>query len=214
MITKGIILDLDGVIVFTDRFHYLAWKAVADKEGIYFDEVINNRLRGVSRMESLEIILERAHKTYRYEEKIALAEYKNALYRKYLADMSEKDVASDIRKFLVAMRTKGYKLAIASSSKNAQFIVDKVNLRNLFDVIVDGNDITHSKPHPEVFLAAAERLGLKPADCVVVEDAEAGIDAANIGGFLSAGIGQAAKYAKTDIRLHALTDLATYLKFA
>lgn len=214
MITKGIIFDLDGVIVFTDRFHYLAWKAIADKEGIYFDETINNRLRGVSRMESLEIILERAHKTYRYEEKIALAEYKNALYRKYLDDMTEKDVTPEVRKLLIALKTKGYKLAIASSSKNAQFIVDKVNIRSLFDAIVDGNDITHSKPHPEVFLIAAERLALKPGECVVVEDADAGIDAANIGGFLSAGIGQAAKYVKTDIRLRTLTDLGTYLKFA
>ncbi len=204
---QGIIFDLDGVIVFTDHLHYKAWKAMADREGIYFDEVINDRLRGVSRMASLEILLERAHKTYTMQEKLALAEYKNALYREYLNDMTEKDVSPIVRKTLQALVDKGIKLAIGSSSKNTPFIVDNVEIRHFFSAIADGNDITHSKPHPEVFLLAASRLGLKPEECVVVEDAESGIDAAEAGGFHSVGIGPASKYSKTDYPIKSLDEL-------
>ncbi len=204
---KGIIFDLDGVIVFTDHLHYKAWKAMADREGIYFDEVINDRLRGVSRMASLEILLERAHRTYTMQEKLALAEYKNALYRDYLDDMTEKDVSPVVRKTLQALVDKGIKLAIGSSSKNTPFIVDHVGIRPFFSAIADGNDISHSKPHPEVFLLAASRLGLKPEECLVVEDAESGIDAAEAGGFHSVGIGPASKYPKTDYPIKSFDEI-------
>jgi len=204
---KGIIFDLDGVIVFTDHLHYKAWKAMADREGIYFDEVINDRLRGVSRMASLDILLERANKTYSMQEKLALAEYKNALYREYLNDMTEKDVSPVVRKTLQALVDKGIKLAIGSSSKNTPYIVDNVKIRPFFSAVADGNDITHSKPHPEVFLLAASRLGLKPEECLVVEDAESGIDAAEAGGFHSVGIGPASKYPKTDYPIKSLDEL-------
>ncbi len=209
---KGIIFDLDGVIVFTDHLHYKAWKAMADHEGIYFDEVINDRLRGVSRMESLEIILERAHRPYSMQEKLALAEYKNGLYRDYLDAMTEKDVQPNVRETLATLGAMGIKLAIGSSSKNTPFIVDNVKIRHFFSAIADGNDISHSKPHPEVFLLAASRLGLKPEECLVVEDAESGIDAAMAGGFKSVGIGPASRYAKTDYPIQALPELLKLVK--
>ncbi|NCA95968.1 MAG: beta-phosphoglucomutase [Methanomicrobia archaeon] len=211
---KGIIFDLDGVIVFTDHFHYLAWKSLADQEGIYFDEVINHRLRGVSRMESLSIILERAEKTYSEEEKVAMATLKNQRYQDYLKTMTYSDVKEKDRQILVHLKESGYKIAVGSSSKNAGFILKQVGLDQLFDAVVDGNHITHSKPHPEVFLKAATALKLPVSECLVVEDAEAGIDAAKTGGFIACGIQQAKDYIKTDVPLTSLSDLAKYLKIA
>ena len=211
---KGIIFDLDGVIVFTDHFHYLAWKSIADQKGIYFDEVINHRLRGVSRMESLSIILERAEKTYSEEEKVAMATLKNQRYQDYLKTMTYSDVKEKDRQILVHLKESGYKIAVGSSSKNAGFILKQVGLDQLFDAVVDGNHITHSKPHPEVFLKAATALKLPVSECLVVEDAEAGIDAAKTGGFIACGIQQAKDYIKTDVPLTSLSDLARYLKIA
>ncbi len=204
---KGIIFDLDGVICFTDQYHYQAWKALADKIGVYFDEEINNRLRGVSRMDSLEIILERSEKQYTPEEKTAMAEEKNDLYKELLQQMSPADLSEETKETLDSLRGMGIKLAIGSSSKNARTILERLGLGDYFDAISDGNNITHSKPNPEVFLKAAEFLGLEPKDCLVVEDAEAGIDAAAAGGFDSAGIGNAASYDKTTWSLKTFSDL-------
>ncbi len=176
---EAVIFDLDGVLVFTDKFHYLAWKALADELGIYFDETINNRLRGISRMESLEIVLERSEKSYTKEQKLAFATKKNEIYRSYLAGMTEADVTEEVRLTLQKIKEKGYKIAVGSSSKNAKLILEKVGLLNVFDKIADGNDIINSKPDPEVFLKAAEFLGVDPETCFVVEDAEAGIIAGN-----------------------------------
>lgn len=209
---KGVIFDLDGVIVFTDHFHYLAWKHLADDEGIYFDETINHRLRGVSRMESLNIILERATKTYSEEEKVAMATKKNMRYQDYLKTMKPSDVKEKDRQFLEQLKKQGYKIAVGSSSKNATFILKQVALDTLFDAVVDGNHITHSKPDPEVFLKAAAALQLPIASCIVVEDAEAGIDAAKAGGFIACGIQEASHYSKTDVPLTTLEDLVAYLK--
>lgn len=176
---KGLIFDLDGVLVFTDKFHYQAWKTMADELGVYFDETINHRLRGVSRMDSLEIILERYEgPDLSLREKEKLAEKKNEIYRTLLESMTPDDVTKEVRDTLTKLREKGYKLAIGSSSKNAKFILEKVELKDAFDAISDGNNITKSKPDPEVFLKAAEYLGLPPKACMVVEDAEAGIEAA------------------------------------
>lgn len=188
---KGLIFDLDGVIVSTDKFHYLAWKAIADKEGIYFDEKINNRLRGVSRMASLEIILERATKQYTDAEKLALATEKNELYRSSLNELKESDRLYGVTESLNYLKAKGYKLAIGSSSKNTPLILSKIGLDNFFDAVSDGNNISQSKPNPEVFLKAAEMLKLNPENCVVIEDSVAGIEAANNGNFLSVAIGDA-----------------------
>ena len=178
---KAIIFDLDGVICFTDKYHYLAWKQLADRLGIYFDEKINDRLRGVSRMASLEIILERSDKEYTQEEKEAFAEEKNNTYRELLGRMSPSDLSDEVRETLIKLRKRGLLLAIGSSSKNAKFILDRIGLGDFFDAIADGTDITHSKPDPEVFLCAAKKLGLEPGDCAVVEDAKAGIKAAKAG---------------------------------
>lgn len=204
---KGIIFDLDGVIVSTDRFHYQAWKAIADQEGIYFDEEINDRLRGVSRMESLDIVLEKADRRYGPEEKAALADQKNRIYRRLLGRLSENDVAKEDREALLELRNRGYRLAIGSSSKNTPLILERIGLVSYFDAVADGNQITKSKPDPEVFLLAASLIGLRSGEAAVVEDAKAGIDAAKAGGFMAIGIGEAGKYAKIDARVGRLTDL-------
>ena len=169
---KAFIFDLDGVIVSTDSLHYRAWKALADSEGIYFDGEINNRLRGVSRMESLEIILERATRTYTDEEKVAMAEKKNGIYRELLQVLTPSDRLAGVTETLDALRAKGYKLAIGSSSKNTPIILEKIGYSGYFDAISDGNNIKNSKPDPEVFLKAAEFLQLQPSECFVVEDAK------------------------------------------
>lgn len=194
---KGIIFDLDGVICFTDKYHYQAWKNLADSLGIYFDEEINNRLRGVSRMESLEIILERSDKEYTSGEKQQLADRKNEEYVRLLAEMSPKNLSEEVKDTLDVLHSRGYLLAIGSSSKNAKNILKRLGLGNYFDAVSDGTNITKSKPDPEVFLKAAEYLHADPAECLVVEDAKAGIDAATAGGFDSAGLGEAAAYEKT-----------------
>lgn len=205
---KGLIFDLDGVLVFTDKFHYQAWKTMADELGVYFDETINHRLRGVSRMDSLEIILERYEgPDLSLREKEKLAEKKNEIYRTLLESMTPDDVTKEVRDTLTKLREKGYKLAIGSSSKNAKFILEKVELKDAFDAISDGNNITKSKPDPEVFLKAAEYLGLPPKACMVVEDAEAGIEAAKKGGMYAAGIGETAKSINADESLKTFSEL-------
>lgn len=204
---KGIIFDLDGVICFTDKYHYLAWKEMADEIGVYFDETINNRLRGVSRMASLEIILERSKKAFTQAEKEALAEGKNERYKEFLKKMSPADLSDEVKRTLDQLRAEGKRLAIGSSSKNTKLILNQLGLSGYFDAISDGTNITHSKPHPEVFLKAAEYLGLNPAECLVVEDALAGIEAAVAGGFRSAGLGEAAEHPKVTYPLTCFADL-------
>ena len=208
---KGIIFDLDGVICFTDELHYLAWKKLSDRLGIYFDKEINNRLRGVSRMQSLEIILERSKTSYTQEEKELFAVEKNAYYVESLKLMSEKDVEEDVVATLKQLKSNGVKIAIGSSSKNAKTILKRIGLIDMFDAISDGNNITRSKPDPEVFIKAAEYLGISAKDCLVVEDAEAGIDAGIAGGFKTAGLGGASKYDKTLYPLREFKDLLSIL---
>ena len=190
---RGIIFDLDGVICCTDQYHERAWREMAEEFGIYFDPAVSNRLRGVSREESLEIILEHAGKVFSPEEKKKMAEKKNAIYIKLLDRMSPGDLEEDVRSTLEQLRNRGCLLAIGSSSKNTRKILDKIGLGNYFDAVCDGNEITHSKPDPEVFLKAAGKIGLAVSECLVVEDACAGISAASAGGFDSAGLGDAAK---------------------
>ena len=208
---KGIIFDLDGVICHTDAYHYRAWKSLADSLGIYFDEKINNRLRGVSRMESLDIILEKADKSYSQDEKEVFANEKNKLYKFLLEEMSEKDLDIKVKSSLDALKIKGYKLAIGSSSKNAKLILKKLGLENFFDVIVDGNDIKYSKPDKEVFEKAGIKLGLEASDCLVVEDAASGVEAAKNGKMAVAGIGAAAELENLDYVLTSFDNLLEYL---
>ena len=204
---QGIIFDLDGVICSTDHYHYLAWKALADRLGIYFDETINNRLRGVSRMASLEIVLERSAVAYTEEEKAAFAEEKNNRYRELLKNMSPADLAPEVKETLDALRSKGLKLGIGSSSKNTKFILSQIGLGDYFDKISDGTNITHSKPDPEVFLKAAEYLELPPEVCLVVEDAKAGIEAATAAEMDSAAIGDAVQCGLATYNLTRFADL-------
>jgi len=208
---KGLIFDLDGVIVFTDQFHYQAWKKMADEMGIYFDEEINNRLRGVSRMESLSIILKKYDgEELSLEEKEKLAEQKNTYYRNLLKTMTPEDVSDEVRETLEELRKRGYKIAIGSSSQNAKMILNQVGLTDAFDEISDGTNIVRSKPDPEVFLKAADFLGLEPEECAVVEDAYAGIDAAKAGKMTAIAIGDATNYNKSDIRLQKFAQLLDY----
>ena len=204
---KAFIFDLDVVLFSTDKYHYQAWKKIADKEGIYFDEKINDRLRGVSRMDSLEIILERAEKQYTEEEKLALATEKNDLYRDLLKNLTPADRLAGVTETLEKLKEKGYLLAIGSSSRNTPVILSKIGYDGYFDAVSDGNNITKSKPDPEVFEKAAEMLSLPAKECFVVEDSLAGIDAAKAGGFKAIGIGGAAIYAKTDYPINAITDI-------
>ncbi len=204
---KAVIFDLDGVICSTDRYHYIAWKQMADSLGVYFDEVINNRLRGVSRMESLEIILERYDGDLNAEEKIKLAEEKNVIYKDFLKNMSEKDLEQEVKNTLDILRGQGIKLAIGSSSKNAKYILKQIGLSNYFDAVSDGTNISKAKPDPEVFIKAAQFLKMKETECLVVEDAKAGVLAAYNGGFKSAGLGEAAESELVTYPLKTFSDL-------
>lgn len=204
---KGIIFDLDGVICSTDEYHYQAWKSIADEEGIYFDRNINERLRGVSRAESLEIILERATASYSPEQKAALMEKKNNIYRELLKNMGPWDVTEEVRSTLRKLREKGYGLSIGSSSKNTRFILERTGLTDAFDGISDGNMISRSKPDPEVFIKAAGILGLKNEECLVIEDAISGINAANAAGFHSVGIGPAAECDEAEFKIRFFSEI-------
>ena len=204
---KGIIFDLDGVICSTDEYHYQAWKSIADDEGIYFDRKINERLRGVSRAESLEIILERAAAVYSPEEKAALMEKKNNIYRELLKNMGPGDVTEEVRSTLRELKERGYGLAIGSSSKNTRFILERTAITDAFDGISDGNMISRSKPDPEVFIKAAGILGLKNEECLVIEDAISGINAANAAGFHSVGIGPAAECDEAEFKISFFSEI-------
>ena len=204
---KAIIFDLDGVICHTDEYHYLAWKAMADGLGVKFDREINNRLRGVSRMASLEIILENFSGELSSAEKEALATQKNELYKESLKQMSPADLSEEVKTTLDTLRGRGYKLAIGSSSKNAPFILQQLGLGGYFDAISDGNNITHSKPDPEVFVKAAQMLCMPCEECLVVEDAVSGAQAGKSGGMKVACVGDAAKEKAGDYNLESFAEL-------
>lgn len=209
---KAVIFDLDGVICFTDKYHFQAWKALADELGIYFDEEINNRLRGVSRMASLDIIMERAEEEYTDAEKEDFATKKNDMYCELLQNMSPADLTDEVKDTLTELHNRGYKLGIGSSSRNAKFILERLGLGTFFDAIADGTDITRSKPDPEVFLKAAAKLGLEADDCTVVEDAKAGIEAAKAGKMTALALfGDAKDCGAEDYNLASFSDLLNIL---
>lgn len=204
----AVIFDLDGVICSTDEYHYLAWKALADKQGIPFDRQTNQRLRGVSRAESLEIILRAVpERVISQEEKQAWMEEKNRTYRCLLERMGPADLPREVRTTLEALRAAGLRLGVGSSSRNTKFILSRIGLGSFFDAVADGCDIRHSKPDPEVFLLAAQRLEVPPGRCLVVEDAWAGIEAACLGGMDSAAIGDARKHPHRTYELARFSDL-------
>lgn len=204
---KAVIFDLDGVICSTDHYHYLAWKKLADKLNVPFDETDNEKLRGVSRNESLEIILEKSQKKYSQEEKESFAEEKNLLYQQYLNEMTPKDLSVEVKETLDDLRNRGYKLAIGSSSKNTMLILKQLGLENYFDEISDGTMIKYSKPHPEVFMLAADKLNMQYKDCLVVEDAVAGCYAAKSASMKVAAISSAYNCCFADYHLNTFVDL-------
>ena len=208
---RGIIFDLDGVIVSTDEQHYLGWQALADRLGIPFSREVNSRFRGVSRMACMNILEELGGKHYTDSEKTAYADWKNEYYRELLAQMSPADLSQEVRSTLDALRARGLKLAVGSSSKNAKFILQRIGLSDYFDAVSDGTNISRSKPDPEVFLKAAEYLGLAPSDCLVVEDAVSGVEAAHAGGMKAATVGDAAGRGCGDFILSRFADLLAYI---
>ena len=209
---KAIIFDLDGVICHTDEYHYQAWKAMADSMNIPFDRQVNNRLRGVSRMASLEIILEQYTGELSQTEKEELAGQKNELYKESLKNMSPADLSEEVKTTLDVLRQRGYKLAIGSSSKNARFILQQLGLGSFFDAISDGNNITHSKPDPEVFVKAAQMLCIAPEECLVVEDAVSGAIAGKRGGMKVACVGDASAEKAGDYNLASFAQLLEVAK--
>ena len=207
----AIIFDLDGVICTTDKYHYLAWKALADSLGLPFDEKVNGLLRGVSRMESLEIILGEHSADYSQEQKTALATRKNEIYKSYLSAMTPGDLSKEVRSTLYTLRQRGYLLAIGSSSKNTRQILRQLGLGEFFDAVADGTMITRSKPDPEVFLLAASMLGVRPENAVVIEDAESGVRAAKAGRFRAIGIRTEGNDPNSDITIRHLKNLTEIL---
>lgn len=183
------IFDLDGVIVDTARYHFLAWKRLTDQLGILFTEEDNERLKGVSRMASLEIILEIGNRRFDENRKQEYATLKNNWYIEYIKKMTPDEILPGCLPFIKELRNANFRIAIGSASKNTPMILERVGIQGLFDAVADGNIISKAKPDPEVFLKAAEMIGVKPGNCVVFEDAVAGVQAALNAGMLCIGIG-------------------------
>lgn len=179
---KGAIFDLDGVIVDTAKYHYLAWKELAEELGFFFAEKDNERLKGVSRMQSLEILLEVGGIVATQSEIEKMAESKNTRYVEMLQDIDKGELLEGAEDYLKKLKSEGVKISLGSASKNAPLILDKLGINELFDAIVDGNSVSKAKPDPEVFLKAAQLLKLAPEDCCVFEDSQAGIEAAHRAG--------------------------------
>lgn len=191
---KAFIFDLDGVITDTSSLHEKAWRKMAQEENIPFPEHLSDKLRGVSRHRSLELILESSDKTYTKEEFQALMDKKNNYYRQSLQHLGPDDKLPGASELLDLLISRGYKVAIASGSKNALLVIDKLEISHKIDAIVDGSQISKSKPDPEIFQIAAQKFGLAPDECVVIEDAASGVEAANAGGFVSIGIGPKSRF--------------------
>ena len=204
---EAIIFDLDGVVVSTDNCHYEAWKQLADEEGIYFDRTINERLRGVRRIITMEIVLERAEKSYSDDEKMEMAERKNGYYKELITKLDKTAILDGAEEFINDAKAKGVKVAIGSSSKNTIAILTQVGLLETFDKIADGNDIKNSKPAPDVFLKAAEKLGIEPNKCLVVEDADAGVEAALAANMDVIAVGYASANPKATYSAKGLFDI-------
>ena len=205
---KAVIFDLDGVITDSAKFHYLAWKSLADEFGISFDEEYNEKLKGVSRMDSLDLILQKGNIMLPLEEKEVLADRKNGLYKEYIKQITPKDVLPGIENFLQELKSEDIKMAIASASKNAFFIIKQLGMEDCFDYIVDAGKIERSKPFPDVFLAAAEAVGVLPKECIGVEDANSGIEAIKAAGMFAVGVGTESQMQNADIVLSTTAELS------
>jgi beta-phosphoglucomutase len=210
---KAVIFDLDGVITDTARFHYLAWKRLADSVGAHFDEAFNEHLKGVDRMGSLELILARAPRSFTDQEKLELADAKNRHYQELVATMTPDDLLPGALRALEEVRAAGLKIGLASVSKNAFTVLDRLGIRDRFDDVVDAATIANSKPHPEIFLTAASHLGVAPSDCLGVEDAAAGVASIKDAGMIAVGVGDAQVLARADYNIPGMDRfrLADYL---
>ncbi|WP_210489170.1 beta-phosphoglucomutase [Rufibacter aurantiacus] len=204
---KACLFDLDGVLVDTAVYHFKAWRQLAQTLGIDFTEHDNERLKGVSRVRSLEIILEIGNQTMEQEKMLALCEQKNTEYLLDVAKMTPDEILPGVVDFLKSLKAEGIKIALGSASKNAQLILERTNLLPYFDAIIDGRHVVNGKPHPEVFLKGAEALGVQPSECVVFEDAVAGVEAAKNGGMLCVGVGQPEVLTQADIVVKDMTEM-------
>ena len=205
---KGCIFDLDGVIVDTAKYHYLAWKKIADEFGFVFTEKDNERLKGISRMASLDILLSIGGVHLSEGEKLQVADKKNEIYLGYILKMTPDEVLPGVLTFLKTLRDQGIKISLGSASKNAKTILHQVGIENLFDAVADGTTVSKAKPDPEVFFKGAELLNLSPADCVVFEDARAGIEAAHRAGMKCVGIGDSVTLREADTVVGGFLDLS------
>ncbi|MEA3453448.1 MAG: beta-phosphoglucomutase [Candidatus Caldatribacteriota bacterium] len=202
---KAIIFDLDGVITDTSEYHYRAWKRLTDEEGIPFSRDDNDKLRGVSRKECLKILLN--GKQVSAEQFQEMMDRKNRYYVELLKQMTSKNILSGAKKLVLEIKRRGIKTAIASVSKNTRTVLQGTGIEDLFDVIVDGYSVKNTKPAPDIFLFAAKELGVKPEDCVVIEDAEAGIEAALAGKMIPIGIGPEERVGKARYRFEKIGDI-------
>jgi beta-phosphoglucomutase len=206
---RAAIFDLDGVIVDTAKYHYLAWKRLAKELGFDFTETDNERLKGVSRIRSLEILLEIGNVSLDEETKLESATRKNEWYMNYIRHMDASEILPGAMEYLKMLRSKGVRIALGSASKNAPLILEQLGIFPLFDTVIDGNKVSKAKPDPEVFLRAAQELNVSTSDCVVFEDAEAGIEAAHRAGMKVIGIGKPSLLKKADIVIAGLHQLVT-----
>ncbi len=202
---KAVIFDLDGVITDTSEYHYRAWKRLADEEGIPFTRDDNEKLRGVSRNECLKILLK--GKQVSNEQFQEMLDRKNEYYVELLRQMTSENILSGAKELVLGLKKREIKTAIASVSKNTRTVLQGTGIENLFNIIVDGYSVKNTKPAPDIFLFAAKELGVKPEDCAVVEDAEAGIDAALAGNMLSIGIGPEERVGKARYRFEKIGDI-------
>jgi len=212
---RGFIFDLDGVVTDTAEYHYRGWKRLADEEGIPFNRKDNEALRGISRRESLLLLLK--GRPYPEAKLQQMMELKNRYYLEFIKEITPRDLLPGVEALLAEMRAAGLKIALGSASKNAAEVIDRLGIREFFDAISDGYSVEQHKPAPDLFLHAAAQLHLPPPACVVVEDAQAGIEAARAGGFYSIGLGPAERVGSADLVLPNLenvhlVDLLTGLK--
>ena len=203
---KALLFDLDGVIVSTEKNHFKAWRETASKLGIPFSEHDNEALKGVNRVDSLKQILKLGNKTVSAEEFESLLVFKNDMYLDSITTLSKADLLPGVHSLLQQAKSMGVKIGLGSSSKNAPMILTRLGITDLFDVIIDGNGVTHPKPDPEVFLNGAKALALTPSDCLVFEDANSGIAAAKAGGFIAIGVGNPLLKGVADVYFNELTE--------
>ena len=208
MNSKGFIFDLDGVIVDTAKYHYLAWKNLANDLNIPFTEAQNEELKGVSRVQSLRKILDWGRLSISEADFDSIMDGKNNKYLSYITNMTEEEILPDVKKTLDFLISKKQKVALGSASKNARPILEKVSLINCFQAIVDGNNVTKAKPNPEVFIKAAYEIGAALKDCIVFEDSIAGIQAANAAGMISVGIGEKNILSEADYVFKDFTEMS------